>query len=455
MPASSREEIDEAFDALHDAVSQLVHLSFDALSTPELLASLERLEQDTCRLAVPRHGLINAVRQQSTPAEIGGKLAHVLADRLRITSTEAGRRIDAAQDLGPRHALTGEPLPPRLPATAAGQRAGKIGSAQVKVIRGFLRDLPCWIDAPTRAQAEHDLAAAAADYRPELVRNLADRMAACLNPDGNFSDEDRARRRGLRLGNQQADGMSELRGLLTPEARATLEAALAKLGAPGMCNPADDIACVEGAPSQQAIDVIPAAPLSATTAGWWPGCGGCWPVESWASTTGCRPPSSRPPQRAGSRRGQSADRRGTILPMSDVIRLARHAHHYLAVFDKGKAIALYHTKRLASPGQRIVLYAKDRGCSHPGCDVAGYYCEVHHCTDCATCHTTDVNDLTFGCGPHHRLIQPCGWATRKRANGDTEWIPPPHLDRGQPRSNTFHHPEKLLRNNEDNDADDP
>jgi len=37
-----------------------------------------------------------------------------------------------------------------------------------------------------------------------------------------------------------------------------------------------------------------------------------------------------------------------------------------------------------------------------------------------------------------------GWMTRKNAKGDTEWIPPPHLDRGQPRVNTFHHPEKVL-----------
>jgi hypothetical protein len=29
----------------------------------------------------------------------------------------------------------------------------------------------------------------------------------------------------------------------------------------------------------------------------------------------------------------------------------------------------------------------------------------------------------------------------KRVNGDTEWISPPHLDHGQPRTNTFHHPE--------------
>ena len=142
---------------------------------------------------------------------------------------------------------------------------------------------------------------------------------------------------------------------------------------------------------------------------------------------------------------------GSVLPMSDVIRLGRHAHHYLAIFDKGKAVGLYHTKRLASPGQRIVLYAKDRGCSAPGCTVGGYYCEVHHCTDYATCRTTDVNDLTFGCGPHHRMLKPGGWTTRKRHNGDTEWIPPPHLERGQPRTNTFHHPEKLLRDGDDDD----
>jgi hypothetical protein len=137
--------------------------------------------------------------------------------------------------------------------------------------------------------------------------------------------------------------------------------------------------------------------------------------------------------------------------MSDVIRLARHAHHYLCIFDKGNAIGLYHTKRLASPGQRIVLYARDRGCLHPGCSVPGYYCEVHHCTPYAKCHSTNVDDLTFGCGGHHPLAEQ-GWTTRKLQNGDTEWIPPPHLDHGQPRTNTYHHPEKLLR---DDDEDDP
>jgi hypothetical protein len=59
----------------------------------------------------------------------------------------------------------------------------------------------------------------------------------------------------------------------------------------------------------------------------------------------------------------------------------------------------------------------------------------------------DVNDLTFGCGGHHPLAEQ-GWTTRKNHHGDTEWIPPPHLDYGQPRVNTFHHPEKLLRDDD-------
>ncbi|BAX93847.1 hypothetical protein MSG_03721 [Mycobacterium shigaense] len=150
--------------------------------------------------------------------------------------------------------------------------------------------------------------------------------------------------------------------------------------------------------------------------------------------------------------GQGVTGGGTRLPISDVIRLARHAHHYLAVFDNSKAVALYHTKRLASPGQRIVLYATDRGCSAPGCTVGGYYCEVHRITDYAQCRSTDIDELTFACGPHHRLLRPKGWTTRKHPNGKTQWIPPPHLDHGQPRTNTHHHPEQMLLEENDDEA---
>ena len=101
-----------------------------------------------------------------------------------------------------------------------------------------------------------------------------------------------------------------------------------------------------------------------------------------------------------------------------------------------------------------MLHAKDRGCTRPGCDVPGYGCEVHHVEEWATAHRTDIKKLTLACGSDHSLVEPGGWRTRKRANGDTEWIPPPHLDHGQPRTNTFHHPEKLLTDEDDDDDDD-
>ncbi len=62
---------------------------------------------------------------------------------------------------------------------------------------------------------------------------------------------------------------------------------------------------------------------------------------------------------------------GTLLPMSDVIRVTHHAHHYLAIFDKGKAIGLYHTRRLASPGQRIVFTSRTMAAPAPAATFPG------------------------------------------------------------------------------------
>ncbi|MGH3960459.1 13E12 repeat family protein, partial [Mycobacterium sp.] len=241
------------------------------------------------------------------------------------------------------------------------------------------------------------------------------------NPDGDFTDVDRARRRGITIGRQDIDGMSSITGYLTPEARATIDAVFAKLAAPGMCNPEDPSPCVGGSPSQETIehdtrsaaqrnhDALNAAGRALLASGDLGQHNGL-PATIIVSTT------LRELEAAA---GKALTGGGTLLPMKDVIRLASHAHHYLAIFDKGKAIGLYHTKRLASPGQRIVLYAKDRGCSFPNCDVPGYFTEVHHCTPYAKCGETDVNDLTFGCGGDHPLAEQ-GWTTRKNSHGDTD-----------------------------------
>jgi len=457
MRSSSREEVVEVLDALEAGYKRALDLTFDALTTPERLAVLEKFEGFRRQQPAVEHALINQLAEQADAAELGGKLPAALANRLRISRAEASRRVHEAGDLGERRALNGEPLEPVLPATAEAQRNGDLGPGHVAVIRSFWHRLPEFVDIETRAKAEAQLARLSLEHRPDELAKLADKLTDCLNPDGDFTDVDRARRRGLTIGKQDLDGMSPISGYLTPEARASIDAVFAKLAAPGMCNPADDTPCVSGTPSQAAIqgdtrslgqrnhDALLAATRALLASGDLGQHNGL-PASIIVTTT-------LQELEKGAGRGLTGG--GTLLPMSDVIRLGSHAHHYLAIFDNGKALALYHTKRLASPAQRIVLYAKDRGCSFPGCDVPGYLCEAHHCNPYALHPVTDVNDLTFGCGPNHKLADQ-GWTTRKNARGDTEWIPPPHLDRGQPRVNNFHHPEKMYREDEedeDNDGD--
>ncbi|BBY19972.1 hypothetical protein MSTO_01770 [Mycobacterium stomatepiae] len=397
-----------AFDVVDTVLKSIVEGNTAMLCTEERLEALRRYENVRRTLSAGEHPLINELQQEATPAELGGKLSHAIADATLISRADAGRRVREAADLGERRALTGEPLPPVLAATATAQRAGKLGREHVAVIRRFYHQLPGWIDIETRTAAEADLARLATQYRPDQLTGFAEHIADLLNPDGNYSDDDRAHRRGLTLGNQQADGMSALSGWLTPELRATVEAVLAKLAAPGMCNPADETPCVDGAPSQDAIDHDPRsaaqrnhdalnAALRALLASGELGQHNGLPASIIVSTTLAELEAVA---------GNGITGGGTRLPISDVIRLARHAHHYLAVFDNAKPVALYHSKRLASAGQRIVLYAKDRGCSAPGCDVGGYYCEVHHVTDYSVCHTTGIDNLTMACGTHHRHRQP-------------------------------------------------
>lgn len=455
MRSNDREAIVGVFDALAADLDRALELDFEALTPRECLALLQRCEKLRRRLPALEHPLVNQIAA-ADPAEIGGKPRWVLADALHLSRGEAGRRISDAAELGLRRAITGEPLEPVLPAVAGAQREGRIGSAHIAVIRSFFGYLPDGIDAGTLTQAEQHLTELAGQCRPDELTKLAQRLADHLHPDGNYSDEERAKRRGIVLGPQDRDGMTPIKGYLDPQARATWDAVLARWAAPGMCNPDDPSPCVDGTPSQAAIeadtrnagqrnhDALTAMGRALLASGDLGQHNGL-PAAIIVSTT-------LADLETGT--GKAHTGGGTWLPMRDVIAMASHAHHYLRIYDGAKELALFHTKRLASPGQRIVLYAKERGCSHPNCPVSGYHSEAHHDHDYATTRRTDIHDLSLRCGPHHELLTSGGFKTRKRHDGTTQTLPPPHLDHGQPRINHYHHPEKLLGDNDSGDEDD-
>jgi hypothetical protein len=440
--ASVLDDLDAAFNAVAD-------LRFDALTPAEQLGALDRLERIARRLPALEHPLLAGLRRTSA-IELGApRWPDVLSIRLRISRSEARRRLADAENLGPRTSLSGEPLEPLLAATAAAQSAGTIGAEHVRIIGKTLDSLPLWVDASTREQAETDLVRIAVGHGPDDLRKAAERLRALLDQDGPEPDDaERARRRGFWIGKQGPDGMSPCRGNLDPQARATIDAIFAKLAAPGMCNPDDPTPCVSGTPSQAQIDAdirsigqrnhdaltaIGRSILSSGELGQHNGL----PVTIIVSTT---------LQDLEGASGFAVTGGGTLLPMSDVIRMASHSHHYLCLFDKHTQIPLYlgRTKRIATAGQRIVLHSRDRGCTAPGCTVPGYGCQVHHITGWArNGGKSDVTEEVLACKSHN-LFAEHGWSVKIRADGTVEWIPPPDLDSGQTRTNAYHHPERLL-----------
>jgi hypothetical protein len=456
---ADRATVKAALEAFEASAEALAGLSLDALSHIDLLAVLDRVEAVKRRVAMIEYRMVGRLAAEAAPRDLGAKsMGEVLSRRLRISRSEARRRIADARLLTPRTAVSGQRLDPILPTVAAGVTAGVIGVEQVRIIRRFFDHVPSVVDAGTREAAEKNLADLATGLNPDELGAAADRLMALLDQDGDFSDGDRARKRGITLGRQGFDGMSTISGLVDPELRATLDAILAKLAAPGMCHPDAETPRVDGAPTEEDIradlrspaqrchDGLKAAGRALLASGKLGRHNGL-PVTIIISTT---------LQELESAGGHAVSGGGTVLPMSDVIRMARHAHHYLAVFDKHTNVPLYlgRSRRIASAGQRIVLYGRERGCSYPGCTVPAYWCEVHHVAEWAQGGRTDIDWLTLACGGDHRLVGPNGWRTRKRSDGRTEWIPPLHLDNGGARTNDFHDPQRFLTNRDQQDQPD-
>lgn len=442
-------EVCAALDAQDAADAAIRGLNIDALSPAVRLRVLEQMEASRRRQVAASHDVIASLAREE-PADVGGPVHKVIADCLRISYAEARRRLRDAEQLSPRLTLTGQQLPPELPATAHAWRDGELDAQHLRVIQAFFHDLPDATPADTVEDAERFLAEQATKLRPDQLERAAHRIALHINPDGKFSDSDRARQRGFTWCGQRRDGMSIGKLIASPELRANIDAWLARFAAPGMCNPDDEYPCTTDEPAEESVGRDARTPaqrqhdaLNALVRGQLgdPKLGqhNGLPVTVIVSTT---------LRELTTGTGRAVTGGGTLLPMHDVIRMASHAYHYLAVFDEHQSRPLYlgRSRRVASPDQRVVLYAKDRGCTHPGCDAPGYWCEVHHVDDWAAGGSTNVDALTFACRPHHKLAG-TGWRTRKAANGRTEWIPPPQFGLGA-STNDYHHPERLLGDDE-------
>jgi hypothetical protein len=444
----AREQILAALDAIDAAHNAVRETSSDLVGNTFRVEVAERLETQE---RANRGLMYRIFAEIADPPDETGSIAQMrslLWQRLRIPPNELTRRFKLAVRIRPRRSLTGPPLPPELPTLADAVAAGAVGDDHIRAICRAIDVLPGCVSPTNTTAAERTLVKQASKVDAGIVVKLGQRIADYLNPDGLFSDDDRARRRELHLGRQGADGMSRLSGLLDPEARAYFEAIEAAVR-PGRHQPdAGPATRDDRSPGQRSHDALKLGLKIAIASGGL-GVHRGHPVTVVITTTlaeldqaaraAVEPSVSMPaPARTGG---------GSRLPMQDLIRMAASAIHYLAVFDDHTERPLYlgRQKRVASADQRLICYARDRGCTRPNCLESGYRCEVHHSDDWAHGGCTDADKLYFLCSPDHGMASRGESHTIVTGSGRLSWTD----GTGPAEINHAHHPDELLRGDPD------
>ena len=135
------------------------------------------MESESRRIAAVQHRLVAEVAARNVAGELRYRdTASLLSAVLLLTRSQATERVTAAELLGPRTSLLGEPLPAHLPATAQALSDGTISPAHAGVIRQLIRELPAPVRDEHQATAEALLAEHAAGMDTGQLRQAATRI---------------------------------------------------------------------------------------------------------------------------------------------------------------------------------------------------------------------------------------------------------------------------------------
>jgi hypothetical protein len=203
---------------LDTVLDRLATLPLDSYSDSEILALWRELEDRRRRLAPIDQRLIAQVRTRTIAHTVGERSTTTLARRvLRVGVGEAKARVSAAEALGPRSSLLGEPLEPIYPTLAAAQAAGRVSEQAARLIVSTIEQLPDAVRAEVDRQVERTLTEQAAVLDLDQLRTVARQLSALLDPDGLLTqDKQRQRQRDVNL-TVRPDGSGGLTGNCTAE----------------------------------------------------------------------------------------------------------------------------------------------------------------------------------------------------------------------------------------------
>ena len=423
-----------ALDTLSTSLDHLVKIvedgGLDAFNDAALVGFLQDFERVRNRLPLIDHRVIGDATRRGLPDTLcQGSMARALASALRISMPEATRRVHAAEAVGERTSMLGQPIDPVRPHLAAAQRAGEIGTEHVSIIeRALVKVDRAGFDPAAIDAGEELLTRFAHQFGPKDLKRLADQVVDAINPDGTLPDDQlNADRRFLHL-RQTKDGAYAGEFRLTAECGAKLQTLLGPLAKPRLnTTTGPDGRLIEEPDSRHHVqrmhdaleDICDRLLRSSNPV---PDSGGTpatviitIDVDDLLANTGY---------------GIASD--GTLIRTERVRELADSADVYTAFLNnRGEVLRLGRTRRIASRGQTIALTARDGGCSFPGCDTAPDWCERHHVVSWIDGGSTDLDNLTLLCRYHHHNFAGKGWECEMNADGIPEWTPPWWIDQAR------------------------
>jgi Domain of unknown function (DUF222) len=402
-------------------------------SDGELLAAIVELEAELARLQYRQLSVLAELNSRNVPGTLGFRgLPDLISARLRCTRVEARKRAQAVERFGARRSLTGEVLDPMFMATAEAFAAGEIGCEHAAAVAETVEAIPAADRAEHATQVESTLLEHARTSDPRTVRLLGQRILAHLDPDGPSPEEQRQQQTHRRLSlTRLPDATGLLEGRLTPTCQAIWDAILTPLAA---CRPDDALGPDARSPGQRLHDAFEEAGRRLLASGNLPDHAGlpCQLIITMSLTDLER------------RAGRATTHHGGTLTIDQALRLAAEGSVLPAVLDDAGGVLAYgRGRRLASPGQRKALFARDRGCTFPGCDRSAAQSEIHHTTDWAAGGPTNLDSMAIACGYHNTQAPKMGWHTIM-INGIPHWQPPPRHPTQRPLRNYLHHPELLV-----------
>jgi hypothetical protein len=406
------------------------------------------------------------VNNRGTFRKAGHSTMHrFVMSELRVSRGDATSRLNALDATGELLSMQGEKLAPKLPAAAQALAEGAIALAHMDIMLDVRKRIPHTSVPEVYDVIDTWMTDNARTADPAELKVCGREALARLDPEGSLTDEaDRKRRRGLSVGDEGVDMMAKITGTLDPQTLALFKTVMDVWAAAGMNNPDDpespvgahddptqDPQVIEAAAqrdtrstAQRQHDAFKAIMTTILEYKLLGNSHRGLPVQIIITMT---------KQQLDDAAGIAKTASGVDIPVKDALELAAVHDTSLAVFANHSADVLYfgRAKRTAQTGQRLALFAKDRGCTKPGCRNPATWVEIHHVKAWINGGLTDIDVLAPACPPHHGLIGDGEdqWQTIMITEGPdagrVAWIAPKVIDPEQiPRVNRAHHPDRTI-----------